>query len=119
MGLIGGATVYLKLFGSGGVALDLVWVKVHKQGGHVIVAICDEELLDKEFKCRDVTIKIAGSFYGGFKTSIEEALRLVKEATMVNLMGTRVIEAAIKKGFIHREAVVKLASTPHAMFFKI
>ncbi|RLF10190.1 MAG: DUF424 domain-containing protein [Thermoprotei archaeon] len=102
-----------------GLALDDVWVKVHKQGKQVLVAICDADLLGKEIKHGDVTIRITERFYGGFLTDIEEALRLMEEATSANLIGTKIVEAAVKRGFIHREAVVEIASIPHAMMVKV
>jgi len=83
------------------------------------VAICDAELLGKELKHGQVVIKISEHFYGGWLTSVEEALKLAEEANSVNLIGERIVEAAVRRGFIHREAVVELASIPHAMMVKV
>ncbi len=94
-------------------------MKVHRQGRHVLVAICDAELLGRELKHGELTIKVSEHFYGGFRTDIEEALRLAEEANSINLIGKRIVEAAVKKGFIHREAVIEVASIPHAMMVKV
>lgn len=94
-------------------------MKVHRQGRHVLVAICDAELLGKEFKHGQLVVRVSKHFYGGFLTSIEEALRLAEEANSANLLGKRIVEAAVRKGFIHREAVIELASIPHAMMVKV
>ncbi len=100
--------------------MEEVWVRVHRHEGHVLVAACDAELLGMELKHRGVDIKISEKFYGGFKVSIEEALRLIEEATSANLLGERIVKAAIKRGLIHKDAVIKLAGNiPHAMMIKI
>lgn len=99
--------------------MEEVWVKVHRREGHVLVAVCDAELLGRELNHRGVTIKVSEKFYGGFRASVEEALKLLEEATSANLLGSRIVEAAIKRGLVHREAVMRIADVPHAMIVRV
>jgi len=96
-----------------------VWVKIHRQGDHVLVAICDAELLGRELKQGKLVIKVSEHFYGGFRLDVEEALKIAEEADSINLMGGRVVEAAARRGLIDREAVVTIASVPYAMAVKV
>ena len=74
--------------------------------------------LRKKFR-GELTIKVSEHFYGGFRTGVEEALKLAEEANSVNLIGKRIVEAAVKRGLIHREAVIEVASVPHAIMVKV
>lgn len=95
-----------------------VYVKIHESGGEVVVAICDEEILgtrliDEE---KGVVFYVDPYFYGGEKVSVEEALRILDRASIANLVGKRIVDAAIRHGFIHSEAVLYINNTPHAQF---
>lgn len=98
---------------------DKVWVKVHHQAGKVLVAVCDTDLLGKEIKHGRSVISVSDRFYRGFQTSIEEALELIERADSVNLMGKKIVEAAITRGLVHREAVIEIDSIPHVLIIKM
>ncbi|MCX8204193.1 MAG: DUF424 family protein [Candidatus Nezhaarchaeota archaeon] len=83
------------------------------------MAICDAELLGKELRYGRLTINISKHFYGGFQVSVEEALELIEEADSANLMGRRIVEAAIRRGLVHQEAVAELNSVPHVLIVKM
>lgn len=83
------------------------------------MAVCDADLLGKEIKCGRSKIDISDRFYRGFQASVEEALELIEGADSANLMGRRIVEAAIMRGLVHREAVVELDSIPHVLIVKV
>jgi len=99
----------------------LVYVKVHEVGGERIVAICDEELLGRTLydSKRKLSFHISKQFYGGRIATIEEAIAEAMTATILNLVGKRIVSAAIENGLIHPDAVVEIAGTPHAQAVKI
>jgi len=94
------------------------WCKVHKQGKNVTVAICDADLLGKTIQDQGLKINVSEKFYGGFKADLDEALKLLEDATAANLLGENIVTAAINAGFIHRDAVIRIALIPHALFIK-
>jgi len=93
-----------------------VYIKVHKVGSNVVVAVCDEELLGKTIKGEKLTIKVKEEFYGGTKMKASDALRLIKDATSVNLVGNRIVERVVKMGMIHRDGVIKIGGVAHAIW---
>lgn len=81
--------------------------------------MCDEELLDKEIETKKMKVKVSKYFYGGKVVDEGIALRIMKEATVGNLMGKKIVDLAIKNGFIIKENVITIGGMPHAQFVKI
>ncbi len=94
----------------------MVYVKVHESGSERIVAICDEELLGKTLydEERRLRFHVSEQFYGGDLVRVEEALVEAMNATILNIVGERIVRAAIERNLIHPEAVIKIAGVPHA-----
>ena len=44
----------------------MFWCKCHSIKGHLVVAICDEDLLGKEIG-KELKMKVSENFYGGEK----------------------------------------------------
>ncbi len=94
-----------------------VWVKVYRHwDGNVVVAIADEELMGKEFNEGIKVLKI-NEFYKGELMSVDEASRVVEEATIINAVGERAVEMLISKGLVHPEAVKRIKNVPYAQVF--
>ena len=94
-----------------------VWVRVHRHwDGNVIIAIADEELMGKEFSEGIKVLKV-NEFYKGELVSIEEASRIVEEATIINAVGERSVEMLISKGLVHPESVKRIKGIPYAQSF--
>jgi len=84
----------------------------------VLVAICDAELLGKEFKQGELRLKIDEGFYCGDEANVEACLAALKEATIANLVGS-IVEHAVKAGFIDRANVMRFQNVPHAQMVKM
>jgi len=50
---------------------------------------------------------------------VEDAVELMKESTIVNMVGPNIVNKAIEKGLVHPEAVLKISGVPHAQIVKI
>ena len=100
---------------------DSVYVKVSNVRGERLVAICDEELLGKKVhdKKRDLTIHVNEYFYKGERMNATEAVDLLKSATIANLTGKKIVQHAIKAGFIKQDAVAVIAGVPHAQIVRM
>jgi len=96
-----------------------VYVKVHHHGKDIVVAVCDEDLLGKTFTDGPLKIEVSERFYGGEKVKVEEAMRIAKRATIANFLGKNSVKYAIKSKIIHKDAVIEVASIPHAQMIKI
>jgi len=99
----------------------MFWCKIFTTKYNIVVAICDEKLLDKEIKMKksEMKVKISKEFYGGKLIDENIALKIMKEATIGNLMGEEIITLADKNGFIVRENIIFIDGVPHAQFVKM
>ncbi len=83
--------------------------------GKLFVNICDESLYGKKITTANGEILIAEPFYGGDLVDIDTALRIASEAFSVNMLGEEIVREAIKKGLIHKKAVIKIDGIPYAI----
>jgi hypothetical protein len=96
-----------------------VYAKLQKCGEYVLLAACDEELLGETLRDGKLVFKVKEEFYKGPKISAEEAIELIKESTVVNMVGQHIVNKAIEKGLVHPEAVLKICGIPHAQIVKV
>ena len=96
-----------------------VYVKVMKQGRQVLVAACDVEILGRTLRKGRLLFEVRESFYKGSKMKVEEAMLLIRSATTVNLVGSRIVKHAIKDGLVHPEAILVISGIPHAQIVKL
>ena len=96
-----------------------VYAKLRKWGKCVLLATCDVELLGKILREGKIVFKVGEEFYKGPKMPVEEALELMKESTIVNMVGHNIVKKAIENGLVHPEAVLKIGGVPHAQIVKI
>ena len=85
----------------------------------MLLAVCDEELLGKTLKHGKLVFKIQEKFYKGPKMPVGDAIELIKESTIVNIVGSNVVKRAIEEGLVHPEAVLQISGVPHAQIVKI
>jgi hypothetical protein len=87
-------------------------------GKHVVLAICDIDLLGRTLQEGKIVFKVKDDFYNGGKVNIEDALNMVENATIVNLIGKCCVEKAIQKGYVHPDAILTIEGIPHAQIMK-
>jgi hypothetical protein len=85
----------------------------------MLLAICDAELLGETLKDEKLVFKVREEFYKGPKMPVEDAVELIRESTVVNMIGTNIVQKAIEKGMVHPEAVLNICGVPHAQIVKI
>ena len=96
-----------------------VYVNVRRWGHQVLLAVCDADLLGKTFRESDMVFEVKEDFYKGLRTSIEEAVNLIEESTVANLVGRNIVEKAMEKGYVHPEAVIRICGILHAQIVKM
>lgn len=95
-----------------------VYVNLKKDGRNVLLAICDCKLLGRTLREGKIVFHVRDEFYNGRKASVEEAIGMIDNSTIVNLVGKCCVEKAIAKGYVHPEAVLKIEGIPHAQIVK-
>jgi hypothetical protein len=96
-----------------------VYLNVRKMGQNVVLAVCDCDLLGKTLREGKIVFHVKEEFYNGKKATLEEAVGLINNSTIVNLIGKHCVEKAISKGYVHPEAVLKIEGIPHAQIVKL
>jgi hypothetical protein len=94
-------------------------MNLKKKGRNVLLAICDAEILGKTLCEGKIVFHVKEDFYKGAKVNIDEALCMIQNSTMVNMIGKNVVKKAIEKGYVHPEAVLNIEGIPHAQIVKL
>jgi len=97
----------------------MFWCKIFQTTHEVVVAICDEKLIEKVLDKKDRKIKISRNFYGGQLIDEKMAVKVMRNSTIGNLIGEDTIEMADRNGFISKENIILIDEIPHAQFVKL
>ncbi len=91
-----------------------VYVNTIRQNRDTLVAVCDAELLGCTLEGGQAPFEVSERFYGGSLSSLEEALEAMRKASICNIVGKKIVEAAIGKDMVQRTAVIYIGDVPHA-----
>jgi len=94
-------------------------LKIFRQKQYVLVAACDSDLLGKTFREGKLKLEVDRKFYGEGLSTIEEAMAAIQKADIANLVGVRVVESAVKRGLVDKQAVITIAGIPHVQVVKL
>ena len=96
-----------------------VYINLKRVGSNVLLAVCDCELLGRTLREGKIVFKIKDEFYNGRKGTVEEAMSMISNSTIVNLVGKTCVEKAVAHGYVHPEAIIKIEGIPHAQIMKL
>lgn len=96
-----------------------VFMKIHKNQGETLVALCDRAIIGKTFKEGEFSIKVARRFYDGNLVDIDECNAFLKEATIANFVGEDSVSVGVKLGLIDERNVIRIAGVPHAQMVRM
>ncbi len=91
-----------------------VYLNRFRTEDEVIVAICDKEILGKCFEEEEKQIHVREGFYKGELVSLDEGLEAMRNATIANIVGKRIVSGALKAHLIHERAIIRIQDVPHA-----
>jgi hypothetical protein len=94
-------------------------MNLKKIRNNVLLAICDTEILGKTLREGKIVFNVKEEFYKGARVAIEEAVDMITNSTIVNMVGKNIVQKAIEKGYVHPEAVLNIEGVPHAQIVKI
>jgi hypothetical protein len=95
------------------------YVRVYKIQSELMVAACDVEVHGKRYEEGDVVLKGEEKFYGSERMNGEETRRLLRHATIANLLGRDIVEEGIRIGIIDPEQVIRVKGVPHAQMVRM
>jgi hypothetical protein len=76
-------------------------------------------LIGETFREGKLKLEVKADFYKGSMTTIAQALREIDEADIANLVGSRIVEAAVQKGLVDPSAIVRIGGVPHVQIVRI
>jgi len=91
--------------------------KVFRVPEEVLVAVCDREILGKKFG--EMEFEVSESFYGGGICGEEELREILKEATIINAVGNKIIDFLVKENIVDKEGIIKIGDVSHAQVFTL
>jgi hypothetical protein len=95
-----------------------VYINLKQMGRNVLLAVCDCELLGRTLREGKIVFYVKDEFYNGRKATVEEAMSMIDNSTIVNLVGKCCVKRAIAKGYVHPDAVLNIEGVPHAQIVK-
>ncbi len=96
-----------------------VYCNLKRVGRNVVLAICDSEVLGKTLREGKIVFQVKEEFYNGGRVTVEEAVDMIENSTIVNMVGKCCVEKAIAKGYVHPQAVLNIQGVPHAQIVKL
>ena len=96
-----------------------MYMKKYETDGHVVVAVCDKDILGKKFKDGIVVLKLDEGFYKGEEACENEVKEALLCATIANIAGKRSIACAVGCGSIDPDNVIFIEGIPHAQMVQI
>ena len=96
-----------------------MYMKRYEVDDKIIIAVCDMELMGKEFREGELTLKIEEGFYKGIKASDKEVAEALGCATIANIAGEKAIACAVECGCIDADTIIFINGVPHAQMIQI
>ena len=95
------------------------YINLRRCGKRILLAICDVDILGKTLKQDKIVFAVREEFYKGSLVSMEEALDLIDQSTIINMVGRKIVATAVEKGLVHPDAVLEIEGVPHAQIVKL
>ena len=97
----------------------MIYIKRNISQGSEVLAVCDEDLIGKTFKEKGLKLEITERFYKGTLIEEKNAVKIIKSARNINVVGKRSISLLVKEKVVRKEDIIKIKNIPHAIIFEI
>ena len=94
-------------------------VRVTDYQKNPMLNICDAKLLGKDIQENDLVIKINESYYGEKLVDEEEAKNLLRNSSIINMVGSETISLSISLGIGSKNGIKKIDNVPFLIVFKM
>ena len=86
---------------------------------NLMLNICDAELLGKKIVENELNMNISESYYGEKLVEHEEARTLLKNASIINMVGKETISLSLELGVGSENGIKKIGGVPFLIVFKM
>jgi hypothetical protein len=94
-------------------------VRVTDYQKKIMLNICDADLLGKKIIQNDLTMHISESYYGERFVDQEEAESLLKNSSIINMVGNKTISLSIELGIGSENGVKIISGVPFLIIFNM
>ncbi|AJW70165.1 DUF424 domain-containing protein [Nitrosopumilus adriaticus] len=94
-------------------------VRVTEYQKNMMLNICDAELLGKKITQDELNIHISESYYGERFVEKEEARDLLKQSSIINMVGKETISLSIKLGVGSENGIKTISGIPFLIVFNM
>ena len=94
-------------------------VKVTDYQKNLMLNICDIDLLGKNIVEDDLNMNISKSYYGEKIIEHEEAKHLLKNASIINMVGEKTVSLSLELGVGNENGIKKVGGIPFLIVFKM
>jgi hypothetical protein len=98
--------------------MKMFYYKIQRYGTETILAVCDKGIIGKRFEDGELVLDVKEEFYCDEECG-EEVIELFDQATIINLVGNKIVSLAIEKGWVEKENVLTIKGVMHAQIIKI
>lgn len=96
-----------------------MFMKRYNADNHVIVAVCDKNIIGKVFREGEFVLKLDEYFYKGKEADKDEVKEALSCATIANIAGEKSVACAVECGCIDPETIIIIEGIPHAQMVRI
>ncbi len=96
-----------------------MFMKRYNTDNHVIVAVCDKNIIGKVFREGEFVLRLDEYFYKGKETDKDEVQDSLSCATIANIAGEKAVACAVECGCIDPETIIFIEGIPHAQMVRI
>ncbi|MDI1494976.1 MAG: hypothetical protein K8823_282 [Cenarchaeum symbiont of Oopsacas minuta] len=93
-------------------------IKVVNHQGSAMLNICDADLLGCNVSDKEHVINISKNYYGEKIINKSEAENLLRESTIINMVGKETISTAVKIGIGVEQGIKTINGVPFLIVFK-
>lgn len=96
-----------------------VFLRTFKTGTETLVAGCDVEVAGRTFQENDLCLEVKEDFYCGDCVTLDASGALLLKATILNLVGEKIVGKAVELGLVDPENVLRIGETVHAQMVRL
>jgi len=90
-------------------------IKINKAQGRAIVAICDSNLLGKNFENDISQLDLSSPFYLGKESTTDQVIEMFNKADNLNLVGEKTIRLALDNKILTNNNIRMIQNIPYAI----
>lgn len=94
-------------------------VKTTNYEKNLMLNICDVDLLGKNIVQNELVMNISKSYYGEKIVEHDEASNLLKNASIINMVGKETVSLSLKLGYGSEKGIKKIDGVPFLIVFKM